>query len=144
VSHHSSALTLWRQLDHPWGVPAALRELAESALARGDLVAARSQYRESLSRWRQLGERLHMSDCLRGLARVALSSGDGEMATLLLSAQARLDQAMGYVPAPDVLALLIADAKSTVDADRFNEIWNAGQSQSMDSVLDDVTRSLSS
>jgi len=138
VAYHTSALTLWRELDHPWGVPAALRELAESALARGDLVTARTQYQESLLRWRLLGERLHMSDCLRGLARVALSSGDGETATMLLSAQARLDQAMGYVHARDLVAELIEDVKSAMDADRYNELWQAGQSRTMDAVLDDV------
>ncbi len=79
-----------------------------------------------------------MSDCLGGLARVALLSGNGETATLLLSARARLDQAMGYVHAPEPFTDLIDKAKSTIDAARFDEIWNAGQMQSIDSVLDDV------
>ncbi|MDQ3442632.1 MAG: helix-turn-helix domain-containing protein [Chloroflexota bacterium] len=138
VVYHTAALALWRHLDHPWGVPAALRELAESALGRGDLVTARTQYQESLLRWRHLGERLHMSDCLRGLARVALASGDAETATLLLSAQARLDQAMGYMYAPDALAQLVDEAKAAAGVERFGEIWPAGQERSIDAVLDDV------
>jgi len=138
MTHRQSALTLWRELDHPWGVPAALRELAEGALARGDLRLAQAQYQESLARWRDLGERLHMSDCLSGLAQVALASGQVETAILLLGAQDRLDREMGYVHSPDLQDDLIGQARAAVGTDRFSDLWQQGQSRSLDAVLDDV------
>lgn len=138
TEHHTTALTICRRIEHPWGVPISLRSLAETAFAQGNLRAAQAQYQESLMRWRTLGERLHTSDCLYGLARVSLASGDADTAISLLGAQDALDQSMGYVHTRDVHTSPKDEARSVVTAGRFDEMWAHGQSLTLDEVLDAV------
>jgi predicted ATPase/transcriptional regulator with XRE-family HTH domain len=133
---HEAGLALWRELDHPWGVPAVLRELAGLALAEGDPETARTHYRESLVRWRALGERLHISDSMSGLARVALATGDPTQAAMLLGARSALDRSMGYVPARASNDELVRQVREALGPDAFLVAWENGATSSLDDVLD--------
>ena len=135
---HENALTIWRRLDHPWGIPSALRDQAGEALFQGNTATAWTLYRESLIRWQQLGERIHMGDCLSGLARVALASGQHEKAALLLGAEDALNETTGYVPAQAFHTALVRDVTSALGEEAFASVWTRGQSLSLEEVIDEV------
>ena len=136
--YHEAALAIWRRLDHPWGIPAALRDQAGEALVQGNLTLACTLYQESLVRWRQLGEPIHMGDCLSGLARVALASGQGEKAALLLGAEDALNEKTGYVPSQLAHNALIDATTTTLGDDAFTAAWTAGRSLPLDAMFDEV------
>lgn len=50
AAFHHAALGIWRELDHPWGIPSALRDQASAALAQGDLGLSWALHGESLDR----------------------------------------------------------------------------------------------
>ncbi len=138
ADYHKTALTIWRRLDHPWGIPSALRDQAGEALVQGSLTTAWTLYQESLVRWQQLGERIHMSDCLSGLARVALASGRGEKAALLLGAEDALNETTGYVPSQIPHTALVDAMIAALGNATFDAAWSEGHSLSLEAVIDDA------
>ncbi|MDQ3524883.1 MAG: hypothetical protein M3451_07510, partial [Chloroflexota bacterium] len=138
AEYHQAALVIWRRLDHPWGIPATLRDQATEALVQGNLVTAWTMYLESLVRWQQLGERIHMSDCLSGLARVALAKGHGEEASLMLGAEDALNETTGYVPLQTRHAGLVDATAAALGQDVFDAAWAEGRSLSLETVIDDI------
>ncbi len=138
AEYHMEALAIWRRLNHPWGVPSALRDQAAEVLAQGNPTLAWALYRESMTHWRELGERVHMSDCLAGLARAALDMGEPAMAATLLGAQDALDESMGYVPPQDAHARLTSDVIAAVGDAARTAAWEDARLRSLESVLDEA------
>jgi predicted ATPase/DNA-binding XRE family transcriptional regulator len=136
--HHADALVIWRQLDHPWGIPSTLRDQAGEALAQHNAPLAWALYRESLVRWRDLGERLHMSDCLTGLARAALELGLHETAAMLVGAETALNASMGYVPPQHGSADVATAVSSVLGHDTYRAIRAEGAARALASVIDEV------
>jgi predicted ATPase/transcriptional regulator with XRE-family HTH domain len=135
---HADALVIWRRLDHPWGIPSALRDQAGEALAQHDAPLAWALYRESIVRWRDLGERMHISDCLSGLARAALDLGKPETAAMLLGAQEALNASMGYVPPQSSQADLVGAVSAVLGLDDFDVIRAEGAARPLGSVIDEI------
>ena len=74
VARYEEVLALWRRLDHPWGVPMALANLADIARLRGDLPDSLALQQKSLGRRWQQRDRFHLAWNLWGIADVLLSS----------------------------------------------------------------------
>lgn len=70
------ALSMYQQLDDPYGIAVSLNALAVSARDRGDYIAAQNGFEESLAYWRRAHERLAMARCLHNLGNVAKTRGD--------------------------------------------------------------------
>jgi len=135
---HEAAFAIWRQLDHPWGIPDALRILADDALDRGDVDTARVRYQASLVRRRDLRERLHLSSGFAGLARVALAAGQPVAAARLFGVLGALDTAMGYAPSRELHAAIAADTDATraaLGTAAFDAAWKGGGALSLEEAV---------
>jgi predicted ATPase/DNA-binding XRE family transcriptional regulator len=135
TEQHMAALQLWKGMNHPWGIPISWRSLGDISLATGDFATARTQYTESLGRWMELGERLPVSNCLAGLAEAELRLGNHREAVYLLGALDALDREMGFATFQDYRRELRDLARHMAEGLPFDEIWEEGQSVSIDDVV---------
>jgi tetratricopeptide (TPR) repeat protein len=135
TEQHTAALQLWKGMNHPWGIPISWRSLGDISLATGDFATARTQYTESLGRWMELGERLPVSNCLAGLAEAELRLGNHREAVYLLGALDALDREMGFSTFQDERRELRDLARHMAEGLPFDEIWEEGQSVSIDDVV---------
>src|SRR5690606_20718666 len=81
----SEAVALFRQEGLRFGAAYALTNLAEVALARGDLVQATAYWQEWM-RHHLSGGVVRLTHFLRGLAEIALAAGQARSAARLLGA----------------------------------------------------------
>jgi predicted ATPase len=130
-----AALALLEELNHPWGIPITWRSLGDISLANGEYATAKTQYTESLGRWMELGERLPLSNCLAGLAAAELRSGNHREAVYLLGALDALDREMGFTTFQQERRDLRDLARQLAEDVPFEEIWEEGQSVSIDEVV---------
>ncbi len=141
--YHQDALALWRDLDHPWGVPASLRNLADEALVRGDIATAAAHYRESLDRWRHLREKIHLGGCLFGVARVALAISQPRQAARLLGAMESLNDSLGTAHPPgrrEELPQAVASARTALGETAWTEAWDAGRALPLTDAVAEAIR----
>lgn len=89
------SLSLYEQLDDPFGIAASLNALGVSARDRGDYAAAQSNFDRSLACWRTLPDRLATARCLHNLANVAKARGDYSRARTALREATDIFQKVG-------------------------------------------------
>jgi non-specific serine/threonine protein kinase len=124
------ALAVWRQADHPWGVPLGLSSLADFALAGGDYRRALGLFQECLARRWDLRDRFHVAGDLQGIARVLLAAGQAAPAAALLGTADVLIAEIGRVPLPSERAQVerdLAAARTLVGAEDVAAAWSAGR-----------------
>jgi predicted ATPase/DNA-binding winged helix-turn-helix (wHTH) protein len=70
------SLSLYKEMDDPWGTAVSLNALAVSARDRGDYSSAQYHFEQSLACWSNLSDRLATARCLHNLANVLKVRGD--------------------------------------------------------------------
>src|SRR5262249_38748097 len=122
---HSECLALVGRLGHPVGEGWSLANLAESALAQGELAAAQRHYGEAIEVFRRLQHGSGVADCLVGSVDISMrapAEADAARAACLLGAAAALrEAARSPVQPPDRARFerLVTDVRGALDAERF-------------------------
>lgn len=114
------------------------QDLGQTALAEGDLAAARRWLRDALRLCHENGDHIILAWCLAGLGSVAALEGAAEQAARLWSAAKRLRATVGCRPAPaaraaEVRAVALASAQLGVEG--FAMAWAAGAALSLEQAI---------
>ncbi|MFN8633969.1 MAG: tetratricopeptide repeat protein [Chloroflexota bacterium] len=135
---YQEALAMARAAGDNHDVGYALRGLGHVARAQGQYERAREYLRESLTSLRELRDRRCIPLCLEGLACTETGADWAERAARLFGA-AHATQATTGAPAPPAdladYQRTEADARASLGAERFAEIWEAGAALSLDEAV---------
>jgi tetratricopeptide (TPR) repeat protein len=115
-----------------------LVNLAETYLLEGDYPRAKDLYKEAVRVARRHADGRAAQYASLGLALCATADGDSEMAAKLHGFADHQLKALGYVWAPENLALAEADRsrlKSILGPDGFEEAFAAGESWDIDEAM---------
>jgi non-specific serine/threonine protein kinase len=136
------ALVLFRQEDHHVGMAYVQSELAEIALARGDLARAAALWRELLGlTWDAYG--LYWS--LEGLAAIAVAHGEAMQAARLLGAAEAHRTRLGATLVPrqaSRLERVVAETRAALSEADFAAAWAEGRWLSPDEARAEASREL--
>ena len=119
-----------------------LVNLAEICLLEGDYARSKDLYREALRVARRHADARAAQYAWLGLALCATADGDNELAARLHGLADSQLRALGYVWAPENLALAEADRerlKSVMGSDRFEEAFSASEFLDIDQALRLIT-----
>ncbi|HKP53057.1 MAG TPA: tetratricopeptide repeat protein [Chloroflexia bacterium] len=132
------SLALRRELGHKRGVATALGSLAEISRARGEHEKTRTLFAEALALYNELKDRVGVAKALEGLAGMELAQAHLERAACLLGA---VEAMLTSVGAPLATVehpqheTVIADCRSMLGEETFNEAWARGQAMSAEEVI---------
>jgi hypothetical protein len=108
---------------------------------QGELKLAEGYLKESLSIHRDLEDIRGIALCLANLAQVALHDGQVEKFVWLYGATQQLRQSIGANMQADEgegFENNLASARQQLGADRFEQVWLAGQLLDLEQVIDKV------
>jgi two-component system, cell cycle sensor histidine kinase and response regulator CckA len=137
---HQRSLGIFRERlgDKSTGVIWAYQGLGETALGRGDPVAARDWLATNLRICHALGARILTAWCLSGLGSAAALQAEPELAAQLWGAAEHLRAALGCRPAPAARATyerLLAQVRAQLGGSAFPAAWAAGQALSLEQAV---------
>jgi tetratricopeptide (TPR) repeat protein len=140
ADRYRRSLRLQRQIKNPRGLAAALRGLAAIAAADDDRQRATLQFRAALGQSLDVGDQAGIADALEGLAAVEPGDEDGAArAAGFLAAADAFRSRSGFAVAPAAAPARdreLARVKATLEAERWQHTWEAGQT----APLKDVAR----
>jgi non-specific serine/threonine protein kinase len=133
---HAESLAVFIDLmgEKNWGVMWAYQSVGETALAQGDLAAARGWLAADLRLCHEMGDRVTSAWCLAGLGSAAALDQQPERAARLWGAAERLCAALGCRPAPAARATYeraVALARAQLGEAAFAAAWAAGAALSL-------------
>jgi tetratricopeptide (TPR) repeat protein len=73
---YEKALSLYRQIKHPFGVPVCISRLGNIALASADREGARERYEQALPLYRKAKLKLGEANCIKSLGDISLANSD--------------------------------------------------------------------
>jgi ATP/maltotriose-dependent transcriptional regulator MalT len=137
----NEAVALFRQEGLRFGVAFALTNLAEVALARGDLARATALWRDWIDHLS--GNVLRLSHFLKGLAEIAAASGQMRWAARLLGAAEVHRERLGIILWPkDVVGYeqTVAGVRADLGEDAFAAAWAEGRRLSAEEARAEAVR----
>jgi predicted ATPase/DNA-binding CsgD family transcriptional regulator len=138
---YRQALTFYRELGNPWGVNIVLQNLGYVVQYRGDLEGAKVLFAESLNSSHELDDRFSIAGGLGGLAGIIGLQGEPERAIKLFGAAEALRATIGAdIAEGDRLDYerSVAAARTLVDVETFERLWNQGRAMPLDQVINDA------
>jgi predicted ATPase/class 3 adenylate cyclase len=137
---HAESLALFIDLagEKNAGVMWDWQSLGETALAQGDLVAARGWLAAALRLCDELGDPVMIAWCLAGLGSAAALDEEPERAARLWGAAERLRAALGCRPAPAARATYeraVALARAQLGEEVFAAEWEAGGALTLEQTI---------
>jgi tetratricopeptide (TPR) repeat protein len=136
-----SAVTTFRAIGDPWNTGVTLHVLGDAAREYERWSEAIAAYQESLSSHWTERDALGVADALLRLAQVLVAIGTMDLAARFFGcAEAQHEQAgvTLYEPIRRGYEQAIASARSTLGAERFEGLWNAGRAMPLDEAVDAV------
>lgn len=139
------AVGLYRQDGdrHPYGVAAALSDLALVTCDQGDYARAAALFAESLARWRAVGTKEGLVDWLARVAVLAAARGQSERAARLFGAAEALREVVGYAferPERARHECAMAASRTGVGEVAFATAWTAGVGMSPDEAAAEASQ----
>jgi predicted ATPase/class 3 adenylate cyclase len=131
------ALRTFAEAGHLWGLVQVWGLIASLALAKGDLVRARSAAFESLDANVALGHKLGVSISLQALALIAIREGRTELGVRLAGAIDRVREgAKGEAP-PRLVGLddPVESAREVLPPPRITSLWAEGHAMTLDEAI---------
>ncbi len=116
----------------------ALKGLATSARAQGDVTRAAVHFQQALIHYAELRDPRGMAACVEALARVAGLAGLPEQAARLFGAAEGLRQSAGAALPPreqEPHARSVAATRATLDDSVFAAAWATGRALPLDKVI---------
>jgi len=137
---HQESLALFIEVfgEKNAGVMWDWQSLGETALAQGDLAAARGWLAAALRLCAELGDPVMNAWCLAGLGSAAAFDEEPERAARLWGAAERLRQAIGCRPAPAARTTYeraLAMARAQIGEDAFGVAWAAGSAMTLEQAI---------
>ncbi len=88
-SYLEEALTIHKEIWHPWGIALGIYDLAGLSMVQRDYTTARTSYEECLQRSNAIGDKMLLASCLEGLAAAVVAQGieEGPVSELFWAAQ---------------------------------------------------------
>jgi DNA-binding CsgD family transcriptional regulator len=126
-------LELSRELQHRYGIGAALHNMGQLAHHRGDDATAHRLLSESLAIGQQIGDKPNISARLADLAAVWAEQGDPIRAARIFGAADALREKTGatmYGGQRAVYEMNLQSAAAKIDADTWKSAWDEGRAMS--------------
>jgi predicted ATPase/DNA-binding winged helix-turn-helix (wHTH) protein len=96
AAHFSDlGLSLFEELNDPWGIALSWNSSAIGARDRGDYITAQGNFEKSLTFWRTTGDRVAIARCLHNLGNISKISGDHARARMALTEAMQIFQELG-------------------------------------------------
>jgi predicted ATPase/DNA-binding XRE family transcriptional regulator len=119
-----------------------LYNLAQAALAQGDLEKAARMLKEGVEWSERTRDRANLVYFLEALAAIRALEGEAERAALFLGAAEALLEEVGarvhnyYVPDPSLRERTVAEARAGLDEAAFEETWARGREMSFEQAVE--------
>jgi non-specific serine/threonine protein kinase len=137
--HLKQSLELRQSLGEVWGPAFAEWNLGNVALGEGDYLTAKLLYQKVIRAVRSLRDRWGLPSILEGIAYAIEKAGNPEpIVTLLSTAAVIREQTVSPVPPvfKDGYDRTLAAVRVHLGEERFQQLWQAGQSMSIEDVID--------
>jgi DNA-binding CsgD family transcriptional regulator/tetratricopeptide (TPR) repeat protein len=143
--HLVEALTIHKEIWHPWGIALGIYDLAGLSMVQRDYTTACSSYEECLQRSNAIGDKVLFVSCLEGLAAAVAARGAEEglvselfWAARLWGAAAHLREAVERPMYPVHRAAYehaLAQAQRRINEQTFRTAWDEGRSMTPEQAL---------
>jgi len=137
--YHHDSLARLREIDDRWGIARVLTDLAGVDLQAGEYAQADRSLREALQVFRELGHQRGVAKQLESLSWCAVCQSRAEAAVMLVGAAAAIRQrtaAPAKAAERERIDKTLAQARSRITAEAYEEAWREGHSAPLDRILE--------
>lgn len=134
---HERALRLYRSIGERRGIAWSLSNIGRLMIELGSAADAAAPLRDALTQYLALGDKAGIAEVFEGTAERAARLGDHRQAATLMGAARALREAIGAPVAANDRAHhdQVVDSIRTHLAAEFDELWERGQSLSLDEAI---------
>jgi len=135
-------LEVARRTGNPMATYVGLYNLAQLALARGDLELASCTLEEGIGLSGRTKDRANLAHFLDALAAVAAFRDEAQRSAILLGTAEALLEEVGarvhnyYAPDPSLRERTVAEVRASLGATAFEEAWGRGRGMSFDRAVE--------